>query len=115
MGLSEISETASRAAEAAKRQILIAAVSGALCLTSFGFGIAAAFLALSAELGAVKACLVIAGASGMVALALGVNLRSAPAPSQQMPKAPPRQDAVQHLVSTFIAGVGAGRDFGNRQ
>lgn len=114
MGLSEISEAAGRAAAMASRQLLVAVASTIFGLTAFGFATAALYIAISSEVGALRACIAVAVMFAAVAVALRVNSR--PVTSRQPATTPPpREDAIQHLVSTFVAGVGAGREIGKRR
>lgn len=96
----------------AARQVVFFAIIGLMFLTAAGFGLAAGWTVLAAQLNAVDASLIIAGALGGAALIalLADRLmrrrrkakRTHRASAQQPPLAP-------LLVQTFVASLHAGR------
>ena len=111
MGLSEIGSEAAAAARRARHRLIIAVAAGFFCLVAFGFAVAAGVIAMTAEVGALGACLVTAGFFAFVALLVVVLGRSQQPPEPSARPAPKfsDDDAFTHLVTTFVAGVRAAK------
>ena len=114
MGLPDIvSEAASVAREARRRlmAIIIVAASG---IVACSFFTAAAFLALSPKVGTIATCVLLGAFYLVVALAVEVVARSRQSEKRQtsaeMKPGMSDQDAIGHLVSTFMAGLRAARN-----
>lgn len=114
MSIDRIVDAAREATRRAGRGLVAGAVVAVLTGVAFGFLTAALYMAFAGQVGAVAACLAVAGLYLVAALLVVLVARKAGG-ARSEPRRPPERpglppDAIGHLVATFLAGVRAGRE-----
>ena len=115
MGLKDVTGMAMEVAGRAQRRLFLGLVAWGMGLVAFGFGNAALFLAMLPGLGALRTCAVLAVIYALAAaFVLAVTRREqdrVPPPAARLaePRAMSDDDAIGHLVATFLAALRATR------